>query len=411
MNKIYTKIAKLGIVTILLFLLSALTVVGQTPTTFNYQAVLRDASGHIHVSTAVSIQLVIHQETETGTTVYSEVHNATTTEFGLVNLEIGSVTPASFATINWAAGPYFVEVIVNGTSMGTSELLTVPYALYAVNGVPGPQGIQGEKGDKGDTGDPGVITDNSVGSNHVIDNSLTAADLAPNSVGASELDASAFSNWDQDESDDFDGNYSSLSGAPTNVSSFTNDAGYLTAEVDGSTTNEIQSLGLSGTSLNITSGNTVDLEGVANRTIQLPAQALNYSPSSPVITQYALGLLWQQNYAGTAYIILKKPSNYISGNVTLELFFRTTSATAGVVAFFIRPRSVDSGDGFYDASSLSGTPVNVSGTIGGGTMYEQTFTILSSSLANDWWIISIQRQGTGSTYSDDVHLLSVALTY
>lgn len=214
MNKFYTKITRLGMVSFLLFLLSALTLVGQTPTTFNYQAVLRDADGHIHVSTNVSIQLVIHQGSATGTTVYSEVHNTTTTEFGLVNLEIGSVTPASFATIDWSAGPYFIEVIVNGTSMGASELLTVPYALYAVNGVPGPQGdpgpqgIQGDpgpegpKGDKGDQGDPGpqgpqgdpgpegppgTLEENSVESVHVLNNSLTADDLAPNSVGSSEV--------------------------------------------------------------------------------------------------------------------------------------------------------------------------------------------------------------------------------
>ena len=103
MNKLYTKITQLGMVSLLLFLLSALTLAGQTPTTFNYQAVLRDATGHIQVSESVSLQLVIHQGTITGTTVYSEVHNTTTTEFGLVNLEVGSVTPASFATIDWSA--------------------------------------------------------------------------------------------------------------------------------------------------------------------------------------------------------------------------------------------------------------------------------------------------------------------
>jgi hypothetical protein len=190
MNKIYTKIARLGMVSLLLFLLSALTLLGQTPTTFNYQAVLRDASGHILVSSNVSIQLVIHQDNATGTIVYSEVHNTTTTEFGLVNLEIGSVTPASFATIDWSAGPYFVEVIVNGTSMGASELLTVPYARYAVNGVPGPQGeqgIQGIQGIPGEQGPPGVIEANSVGSSHVIDNSLTVDDLDAGSVGSSEV--------------------------------------------------------------------------------------------------------------------------------------------------------------------------------------------------------------------------------
>jgi len=214
MKKNHTPISRLLTASVTLFLVSALTLLSQTPTTFNYQAVLRDADGIIKSDANVSIELEIHQGTETGTIVYSELHNTTTNEFGLVNLEIGSVTPATFATIDWSAGPYFVEVIVNGTSMGVSELLTVPYALYAVNGVPGPQGdpgpqgiqgeqgIQGIQGDQGPQGDqgiqgiqgiqgeqgiPGVIENNSVGSAHVIDNSLTADDLAAGSVGSSEV--------------------------------------------------------------------------------------------------------------------------------------------------------------------------------------------------------------------------------
>jgi hypothetical protein len=198
----------------LLFLVSAMTLLGQTPKTFNYQAVLRDSDGDLNENASVSIQLQLHQGTATGTIVYSEAHTTTTNEFGMVNLEIGSVTPATFDAIDWSAGPYFVEVSVNGTSMGTSELLTVPYALYAVNGVPGPQGdpgpqgiqgIQGEQGpqgiqgpqgetgpqgiqgETGPIGPPGVIGENSVGSVHVIDNSMTVDDLGAASVGSSEV--------------------------------------------------------------------------------------------------------------------------------------------------------------------------------------------------------------------------------
>jgi len=114
-------------------MVSALTLLSQAPTTFNYQAVLRDTDGNPMSNETVSMQLVIHQTTSTGTTVYSETHNTSTDEFGIVNLEVGSVTPASFDVIDWSAGPYFVEVIVNGSSMGVSELLTVPYAIQAKN--------------------------------------------------------------------------------------------------------------------------------------------------------------------------------------------------------------------------------------------------------------------------------------
>ena len=214
MKKTHTPISRILTASLMLFMVSFLTLPGQTPTTFNYQAVLRDADGYIKADANVNIELEIHQGTSSGTVVYSEVHSAITSEFGLVNLEIGSVTPASFASIDWAAGPYFVEVSVDGISMGTSELLTVPYALYAVNGVPGPQGdpgpqgatgAQGPQGDPGPQGDvgpqgeqgiqgevgpegpPGVIEANSVGSSHVIDNSLTVDDLDVGSVGSSEV--------------------------------------------------------------------------------------------------------------------------------------------------------------------------------------------------------------------------------
>ncbi len=49
-------------------------------------------------------------------------------------------------------------------------------------------------------------------------------------------------NLDIDATDDFEGQYSNLSGVPVNDSDFANDAGYLTTEVDGSVTNEIQAI-------------------------------------------------------------------------------------------------------------------------------------------------------------------------
>ncbi len=211
MKRNHNSITRLLTAVLMLFMVSAL-LIAQTPTTFNYQAVLRNTDGTTKSNVNVNIELEIHQSTETGTVVYSETHSTTTSDFGMVNLEIGSVIPATFATIDWAAGPYFVEVSVDGLAMGTSELLTVPYALYAVNGVPGSQGVPGPPGDQGTQGDPGPqgvpgplgdqgpqgdpgpegppgeIAENSVGSSHVIDNSLTAADLATGSVGAQEIE-------------------------------------------------------------------------------------------------------------------------------------------------------------------------------------------------------------------------------
>ena len=112
---------------------------GQAPEGFKYQAVVRDAGNLILNNQAVGMQITILQGANTGATVYEETFAPTTNGYGLVNLEIGSGTVVSgdFTTIDWSAGPYFIETAVDitgGTSytvMGTSQLMSVPYALHA----------------------------------------------------------------------------------------------------------------------------------------------------------------------------------------------------------------------------------------------------------------------------------------
>ncbi len=115
---------------IALFTLSA--AMAQPPASFNYQAVLRDSQGQIIDSEEVSLHIAILKGSVEGEEVFSETHNSQTNEFGLVNLQIGSQTP--IGEINWGSDIYFLQVSVDGTIMGTSQLLSVPYALYAREG-------------------------------------------------------------------------------------------------------------------------------------------------------------------------------------------------------------------------------------------------------------------------------------
>ena len=119
-------------------LLICTSLMAQAPQGFEYQAVVRNASGNILVSQSVGLQITLKQGSPSGTNVYQETFSATTNLYGLVNLQIGSGTTVDdFTTIDWANGPYFVEValdVTSGTSysvMGTSQLLSVPYALHA----------------------------------------------------------------------------------------------------------------------------------------------------------------------------------------------------------------------------------------------------------------------------------------
>ncbi len=109
----------------------------QAPEKFQYQTVVRDNAGAPLANQSVSFQLSIHESSAAGTVVYSETHTATTNDFGLVNLEIGggTVVSGTFNTIDWSGDSHYVEVELdpaggtNYTSMGTSQLLSVPYAL------------------------------------------------------------------------------------------------------------------------------------------------------------------------------------------------------------------------------------------------------------------------------------------
>ncbi|MCB9184282.1 MAG: beta-propeller fold lactonase family protein [Flavobacteriales bacterium] len=124
---------------LLIVLLLGTSLLAQTPEAFNYQGVARDASGDELVNTTIGVQFQLHQGTAVGTVVYSETHNPTTNALGLFSLEVGNGTPGAgtFAAIDWSAGPYFLEVGLDPaggssyTSVGTQQLLSVPYALHA----------------------------------------------------------------------------------------------------------------------------------------------------------------------------------------------------------------------------------------------------------------------------------------
>ena len=121
----------------LMSVLLAVSLMAQAPQSFNYQAVVRNVDGEIIESTLVGMRISILQGSTDGTVACMEVFTPTTNAFGLVTLAIGTENPTAFNAIDWSAGPYFVKVELDpsgGTSyteMGTSQLISVPYALYA----------------------------------------------------------------------------------------------------------------------------------------------------------------------------------------------------------------------------------------------------------------------------------------
>ena len=118
-------------------LLSALFVLfssisAQSPQAFNYQAVIRYNAGELLANEAISLTGKIIQDSVTGTIVYSEDHNVTTKDNGLVNLAIGTgIRSDDFTAIEWPSRDHFIQTEIDGTVMGTRQLLSVPYSISA----------------------------------------------------------------------------------------------------------------------------------------------------------------------------------------------------------------------------------------------------------------------------------------
>src|SRR6056297_3825820 len=119
---------KVQFISILMIILG-LTVEAQPPQKFNYQAVVRNSNGEIMANANVDMQIEILSNSVDGEVVFNELHAVTTTVHGLANLVIGSQNDMS--GINWHKSPHFIRVTVNGTVMGTTELLSVPYAIQS----------------------------------------------------------------------------------------------------------------------------------------------------------------------------------------------------------------------------------------------------------------------------------------
>ena len=126
-----------------LTLLSSLLLCGmlaaQVPQAFDFQAVARDASGNVLSAQAVSVRLTVHSGSAGGTVAYQETHAISTNTFGLFSVAVGqgSAVQGVFAEVSWSSAAHYLQVELdasgggNYVDMGTTQLLSVPYALHA----------------------------------------------------------------------------------------------------------------------------------------------------------------------------------------------------------------------------------------------------------------------------------------
>ncbi len=190
--------------TLILLVLVCVSAWAQAPQKMGYQAVVRNANNSLVTNQNISARISILQGSATGSAVYVETQTVTTNINGLMTLSIGEGTAVSgtFSGIDWANGPYFLKSEIDpdgGVSYSiesVQQLLSVPYALYA------------KEAGNSFSGDYNDLTN------------TPAIPTVPTNVSAFTNDA-GYITMDS---------IPTFPTVPTNVSEFTNDAGYITAQ-------------------------------------------------------------------------------------------------------------------------------------------------------------------------------------
>ncbi len=226
----------------------------QVPQSFSYQAVVRDAQGNIIQNQNVAFQFSIIENSSTGNTVYRETQFATTNNLGLVILAIGNGTAqqGTFSGIQWGNATYFLKVeldITGGSNfidMGTTQLLSVPYALHA----------QIADNVQTYTAGNGISITGNVIQNTAPDQIVNINNGTGISISGTYPDYTVTNNA-PDQAVNISGQgATSVTGTYPN---FTISSTDNVNDADADPTNEIQSLSLNGSQLSISSGNTVTL--------------------------------------------------------------------------------------------------------------------------------------------------------
>ncbi len=267
------------LLTLIAVLLIGATTFAQTPQSFNYQAVLRNPSGQVMANQEVEIGVAILQGSDTGTEVFAETHSVTTNSFGLANLQIGSVNTSEMQTIDWSAGPYFIQISVDGTVMGASQLLSVPFAMHAVT-------VENDAVDDDDADPENEIQVLSINADTIYLSSGGFVVLPPEAdpaftnwdkssgIAISESQISdlkhfsgdsitgnetAFDSWDKNADDDFTTNDETDPVFSNSVAAAITAADTAMWAKDNDAQNELQNLSLENKLLSISNGNTIDL--------------------------------------------------------------------------------------------------------------------------------------------------------
>lgn len=110
----------------------------------------RNSQGNVLANQSISVGFTLRDGSAGGEILFQETHQVQTSGLGLFNLPVGggSLVQGSFASADWGSGDKYIQVEIDPAGgsafvdMGSSQLLSVPYALHAENGLPEAQNLQ-----------------------------------------------------------------------------------------------------------------------------------------------------------------------------------------------------------------------------------------------------------------------------
>jgi hypothetical protein len=277
------------------------------PQLVSFSAVVRDINNQPLVNTPVSIRLTFKEGGQTGPLVYCALHQNTTNQNGFISLQLNrnvlgtgcnGAPSTAFQNIPWENGGFWMEVeyqTVPGSpfvSLGQLELASSFYAFAAgtaeriagfdLSGandgdvltynittqqweaMPPSGGGTGFSGNYNDLTNAPVLAPVATSGNYNDLSNTPTIPTVPSNVSAFTNDAGYVTTT-------FSGDYNDLTNTPiiptvpTNVSAFNNDAGYVTTLNDDDPTNEIQQLSVSATgdTLHLQNGGFVIIPGIS----------------------------------------------------------------------------------------------------------------------------------------------------
>ena len=272
---------------VILLLLTTSALYGQTvPQGINYQAIALDENGQpipgVDIvgrpidNAEVGVRITILENSAGGQEIYQELHEVRTDLYGMFNLVIGEGLQSSvlgFNSINWSGDKYLkVELSVDNNGdyklSAVQQLMSVPYALLSEKSMYAESALSVINNDDADADSTNEIQQLSISNDTLYLSQGGVAVLPADEINDADADplnelqtiskiGATITLTSGGSVTVFDGDYNSLSNAPsipTKTSDIINDSGFLSSEIDGSTTNELQALTISNDTVFLSDG-------------------------------------------------------------------------------------------------------------------------------------------------------------